>query len=158
MNNFKRQRDLVVVGGTLSDAHVVSIYMVTLFLEEKGYEVLNLSCCNPTANFFTSVPQGRPVTAFVVANQNGCALADLQDLPSLKLEFQITSPIVLGGHYYVGCVPNAAIKNQLLALGITCILDSPEELLAYLQSLRGNSEPVVETEQIALSVACTLER
>lgn len=127
---------LVVIGATVSDAHVVSIYLITIFLQEHGYEVVNLSCCNPTVNFFTALEPGRMPVAIVIANQNGSALADLQDLPALRRKHGSTVPVVLGGHYHVGCEPSESIDRQLYDLGLACIVDSPEALLAFLQGLR----------------------
>ena len=57
------RKGLIVIGATFSDVHVVSIYWLSMMLEARGYEVINLSCCNATAEFFDAIPVGREVRA-----------------------------------------------------------------------------------------------
>ena len=133
-------RGLIVIGATESDAHVVSIYLLTMVLEEYGYEVVNLSCCNPTADFFAAIPPGREALALVIANQNGCALADLQALPELLRVRPV--PVVVGGHYHVGCGSTDDVDRRLYELGVSCIAQSPEALLGYLEGLQRHLAPI----------------
>lgn len=134
-------RGVIVIGATLSDAHVVSIYLLSMMLEARGYEVINLSCCNATADFFKAIPVSRDATAIVIANQNGSALADLQDLPQLLRIRQV--PIVLGGHYYVGCHVKEEIDLELYRLGVSCIAPTPEAMFAFLEGLGREREVVI---------------
>lgn len=126
-------KGLVVIGATLSDAHVVSIYLLSMMLEERGYEVINLSCCNATSEFFDAIPAGRKASAIVIVNQNGSSLADLQDLPDLLRSH--TAPVILGGHYHVGCGSTHETDRQLYRLGVSCIATTPEAMFDYLQRL-----------------------
>lgn len=126
-------KGLVVIGATLSDAHVVSIYLLSMMLEERGYEVINLSCCNATTEFFDAIPAGRTATAIVIVNQNGSSLADLQDLPDLLRRREV--PVILGGHYHVGCGSTHEIDRQLYQLGVRCIATTPEAMFDYLARL-----------------------
>lgn len=126
-------KGLIVIGATLSDAHVVSIFLLSMMLRERGYEVVSLSCCNATGDFFAAIPPGRQATALVIANQNGSALADLQDLPALLREHPL--PVILGGHYYVGCRASEDIDRQLYEIGVACIAQTPEAMFAFLQGL-----------------------
>lgn len=128
---------LVVIGATESDAHVVSIYLLSMMLEARGYEVINLSCCNSTADFFSAAPPDRELTALIVANQNGSALADLHDLPEYLVKRSV--PVILGGHYHVGCKPKEEIDLQLFALGVSCIAPTPEAMFAFLDGLAKES-------------------
>jgi methylmalonyl-CoA mutase cobalamin-binding subunit len=131
-------KGLVVIGATLSDAHVVSIFLLSMMLQERGYEVVNLSCCNATADFFAAIAPGRQATALVIANQNGSALADLQDLPALLREHPV--PVILGGHYYVGCGSSEDIDRQLYEMGVACIAQTPEAMFAFLQGLERHAD------------------
>ena len=132
------KKGLIVIGATLSDAHVVSVYLLSMMLEERGYEVINLSCCNSTAEFFAAIPEGRRPVAIVIANQNGSALADLQDLPKLLHAHQV--PVILGGHYHVGCESKEDIDLQLYRLGVSCIAPTPAAMFGFLQGLEGELE------------------
>jgi methylmalonyl-CoA mutase cobalamin-binding subunit len=136
-------KGLVVIGATLSDAHVISIYLLSMMLEARGYEVINLSCCNATADFFAAIPAGREATAIVIANQNGGALADLQELPLLLHTRSV--PIILGGHYHVGCHIKEDIDLQLYQLGVSCIAPTPEAMFAFLEGLGREREVVAAT-------------
>ncbi|WP_321818274.1 MULTISPECIES: cobalamin-dependent protein [unclassified Paraburkholderia] len=144
---------LIVLGATESDAHVVSLYVIAMALVERGYDVINLSCCNETSAFFHVWQNKAPPLAIVIANQNGCALADLRDLGELKRRHAPGIPVVLGGHYFVGCTPSDEIDAQLYTLGVTCIANSPAALMAYLATLP-RSEPQQDTHADASREAC----
>lgn len=148
-------KGLVVIGATLSDAHVVSIYLLSMMLEERGYEVVNLSCCNATAEFFAAIPAGREATAIIIVNQNGSALADLQDLPELQQAY--ATPVLLGGHYHVGCGATHDIDRQLYQLGVSCIATTPEAMFTFLERVESGVErayvPLNVRQPVAVAVA-----
>jgi methylmalonyl-CoA mutase cobalamin-binding subunit len=144
-------KGLVVIGATRSDAHVVSIFLLAMMLEEAGYEVVNLTCCNPTPDFFSAIPPGRTATAIVIASQNGCALADLQDLPALLREQPV--PVIVGGHYHVGCGPTDDVDRQLYDLGVSCIATTLEVTFAFLEGLDNGSAPRAAPRRTAQPVA-----
>jgi methylmalonyl-CoA mutase cobalamin-binding subunit len=125
-------RGAVVIGATRSDAHVVSVYLVSLMLEERGFEVVNLSCCNPSRAFF-DLDLPTPPRAVVIANQNGQALDDLADLAAAR--GRATVPVILGGHYQVGCVKDPAVDDALRAAGVDHFVSTPDELMTLLEAL-----------------------
>ena len=130
MDGVRNSRGTIVIGATRSDAHVVPVHLISLMLEENGYEVVNLSCCNPTAAFFDpDLPT--PPRAVVIANQNGQALDDLRELATSKGP----APVILGGHYHVGCAADPEVDAALRAAGVDHFARTPEELLGILGGL-----------------------
>jgi methylmalonyl-CoA mutase cobalamin-binding subunit len=146
-----RTKGLVIIGATRSDAHVVSVILLAMMLEEAGYEVVNLRCCNPTPDFFSAIPPDRTAAAIVIANQNGCALADLQELPDLLRQHPV--PVIVGGHYHVGCGSTDRVDQQLYDLGVSCIATTPEAMFVLLEGLDNGSAPRGAPRRTAQSVA-----
>ncbi|WP_323122581.1 hypothetical protein [Burkholderia alba] len=125
-------KGIVVLGGTESDTHVVSLYLAAIMLEEYGYSVINRSCQNPVAELMADAPGHAPVLAYVLCNQNGHALEDLHALRDYK---PAGIPVVLGGHYTLGCNNKQGQQNQLRAVGIDHFVETLEELLPLLDRL-----------------------
>lgn len=119
----------VIIGGTESDTHVVSLYLAALLLAEHGYSVINRTCQNPTMDLVASPGEQLDVLAYVICNQNGHALEDLRDLPSHK---PVSAPIILGGHYALGCHNKLYQQSQLRAVGIDFFAESLADLIPLL--------------------------
>jgi methylmalonyl-CoA mutase cobalamin-binding subunit len=118
MDQFSNAKGTVILGAVM--------------LEESGYSVINRSCQNPVAELMAEAPDHQPVVAYVVCNQNGHALEDLRNLRSHK---PAGAPVVLGGHYTLGCHNKIRQQNQLRAIGIDHFVETLEELLPLLDHL-----------------------
>lgn len=130
MKSNTNTKGTVIIGGTRSDAHVVSIYIATMMLEESGYDVVNLSCQNETPSFFSPDLMARDLIACIICNQNGHAIDDLRDLPHYKPE---GVPVALAGHYTLGAQDHDEQKHVLKKLGVDCFLDTLDQLLPMLE-------------------------
>jgi len=89
-------------------------------------------------------PGKAQVLAYVLCNQNGHALEDLRDLLSHKPP---DIPVVLGGHYTLGCSNKRGQQNQLREIGVDYFVETLEELLPLLDRIaetRDISTPVTE--------------
>jgi hypothetical protein len=126
-----RYKGTVVVGGTESDAHVVSLYLASIMLEESGYKVINRACRNPVAELMAEPPGDGSVLAYVVCNQNGHALEDLRGLNLFKRAV----PVILGGHYTLGCHNKRAQESELRQLGVDFFVETLEELIPLLEEI-----------------------
>jgi methylmalonyl-CoA mutase cobalamin-binding subunit len=126
----KGNKGTVIVGGTESDTHVVSLYVASIMLEEAGYRVVNRACQNPVAELMAEPPGGGPVLAYVVCNQNGHALEDLRALRQFK---SAATPVILGGHYTLGCHDKHAQQGRLRELGVDYFVETLEEVLPMLE-------------------------
>jgi methylmalonyl-CoA mutase cobalamin-binding subunit len=127
----KGNKGTVIVGGTESDTHVVSLYVASIMLEEAGYRVINRACQNPVAELMAEPPPGGgPVLAYVVCNQNGHALEDLRALRQFK---SAATPVILGGHYTLGCHDKHAQQGRLRELGVDYFVETLEEVLPMLE-------------------------
>lgn len=125
-------KGIVILGGTESDTHVVSLYLAAIMLGESGYDVINRNCQNPVAELMAEAPGDAPVLAYVVCNQNGHALEDLRDLRSHK---SADIPVILGGHYTLGCNNKRGQQIQLRAIGVDHFVETLEELLPLLDRI-----------------------
>jgi methylmalonyl-CoA mutase cobalamin-binding subunit len=128
----------VIIGGTESDVHVVPIYIIAQILQEEGYNTTNLSCCNKTENFFSKSTGQAPI-AIIISNQNGNALNDLRDISEFREKYNSSVPIILGGHYYLGCHLVPSINERLYEIGVDFIVETPDRLLEILEQLRRSS-------------------
>lgn len=131
-------RNTVVIGGTESDSHVVSIYLADLFLQELGYRVLNRSCQNTVEELLHVEGVEDDVLAIIVVNQNGQALDDLKNLKTCKDRLPPQVPVILGGHYWVGCERSDAYIERLRKYGVDYMLDAIEELDGTLKAVARN--------------------
>jgi methylmalonyl-CoA mutase cobalamin-binding subunit len=122
----------VIVGGTESDTHVVSLYVASIMLEEAGYRVVNRACQNPVAELMAAPPGGGPVLAYVVCNQNGHALEDLRDLRQFK---PAATAVILGGHYTLGCHDKEAQQGRLREAGVDYLVETLEEVIPMLEQI-----------------------
>ena len=143
----------VIIGGTESDTHVVSLYLAALLLAEHGYHVINRTCQNTTVDLMAPPSERLEVLAYVICNQNGHALEDLRDL---ALHQPNSVPVILGGHYTLGCHNKLSQENQLKALGISFFADSLDDLITLLSQISAqktqrndSSQPPIETLHIA---------
>lgn len=125
----------VIIGGTKSDAHVVSIHLVALLLRENGYEVVNRSCMNETEALLDISNIFDDPLAIIIVNQNGQAIDDLKTLSESKENNGVQAPIILGGHYWVGCHDRAKFDQILIAEGIDYCLTEIDDLLPLLEIL-----------------------
>jgi methylmalonyl-CoA mutase cobalamin-binding subunit len=128
----KRSKGTVIIGGTESDTHVVSLYLAAIMLEEHGYRVINRTCQNPTADLMADAGEEVEVLAYVVCNQNGHALEDLRDLRLFKSR---ATPIILGGHYTLGCHNKLAQQSELRAVGVDLFVESLGDLIPLLDQI-----------------------
>ena len=126
----KGNKGTVIVGGTESDTHVVSLYVASIMLEEAGYRVINRACQNPVAELMAEPPGGGPVLAYMVCNQNGHALEDLRTLRQFK---PAATPVILGGHYTLGCHDKDAQQGRLREAGVDHFVETLEEVLPMLE-------------------------
>ena len=138
-------RKTVVIGGTESDAHVVSIYLADLFLRECGYRVINRSCQNTVEELLHVEGLEDDVLAIIAVNQNGQALDDLRDLRTGKEHLPPGVPVILGGHYWVGCERSETYIERLRKCGVDYMLDAIEDLDATLKAIAGMFEKVEKT-------------
>jgi methylmalonyl-CoA mutase cobalamin-binding subunit len=122
----------IIMGGTESDTHVVSLYVAALMLQEAGYRVINRACQNPVAELMAEPPGGGPVLAYVVCNQNGHALEDLRNLRQFK---PAATPVILGGHYTLGCHDKPVQQGRLREVGVDHFVESLEELIPMLDQI-----------------------
>jgi methylmalonyl-CoA mutase cobalamin-binding subunit len=128
----KGSHGTVVLGGTESDVHVVSLYLVSIMLAEAGYRVVNRACQNPVAELMAQVPGGGPVLAYLVCNQNGHALEDLRALREHKSQ---ASPVILGGHYTLGCHDKPEQQSRLREVGVDYFAETLEEVIPMLEQI-----------------------
>lgn len=135
-SNRKRSYGTVVLGGTESDVHVVSLYLVSIMLAEAGYRVVNRACQNPVGELMAE-PPGEPVLAYLVCNQNGHALEDLRALREFK---SAATPVILGGHYTLGCHDKQAQQDRLRELGVDYFAETLEEVIPMLEQIAAKQQ------------------
>lgn len=130
--HHKVTRETVVVGGTESDAHVVSLYLASIMLQEAGYGVVNRASQNPVAELMAALPGDAPVLAYVLCNQNGHGLEDIRTLRQYKSP---DSPVILGGHYTLGCHDKDLQQSRLREVGVDYFVETLEELIPLLEQI-----------------------
>lgn len=131
MSGLPLHRGTIVIGGTESDAHVVSIYLIALSLEQNGFRVENIRTFNSVADFVDRA-RSTSAKAIVISNQNGSAYDDLIGLSDALGPYR-QIPVVLGGHYFVGVGDPAIHEKRLRSVGVTHFCSTIDGLVEFLQ-------------------------
>jgi len=126
----------IIIAMTESDAHVVANKLLQLYLEEHGYNIINLGACTPMKQVAQTAAVINP-QAIVLGSQNGHALEDISSLLSLKKDFHIDCPVILGGNLSVGAQKSNDLELKLQQAGVDYICQNFDELLALLVELAG---------------------
>ncbi|WP_224364178.1 cobalamin-dependent protein [Hyalangium versicolor] len=130
------ERNKVILGVAASDSHVVANYLIAHYLRENGFEVINLGVCTPVSDFMRAYDEHRDALAIAIGSMNGHALEDLRELELLKQRHQIRCPVILGGNLSVGSKKRDTLEAEFREIGVSMILESPEQLLQELETLR----------------------
>ncbi|WP_199350970.1 cobalamin-dependent protein [Haliangium ochraceum] len=128
--------DVVILGITRSDAHVVANILIAHQLRRHGYVVVNLGVCTPTLEFMRTYRRHPDALAIAIGSMNGHGYEDLADLPRLRQQYNVGCPIILGGNLGIEGKSRFQVEDRFKALGVTMLLDTPEELLVELDRLR----------------------
>lgn len=128
--------DTVLLGVTRSDAHAVANILIAHHLRRHGYRVVNLGACTPTVDFMKAYRKHPDALAIAIGSMNGHAYKDLADLPRLMQQYNVGCPIILGGNLGIDGQTRHQVEDRFKDLGVTMVLDSPEELLRELLVLR----------------------
>jgi len=146
-------RNVVLIGGTSSDSHVVSIYLAELFLKEHGYRVINNSCQNSVEELLGLDRNCDDLLAVVIVNQNGLALDDLRGLKAYKNLMPRRVPIILGGHYWIGCERSDSYVDQVKQCGVDYQLCAIDELAPLLREISEENARRAACVGVGLAVA-----
>ncbi|EYF05459.1 cobalamin-dependent protein [Chondromyces apiculatus] len=126
----------VILGVAASDAHAVANHLIAHYLRGLGFQVINLGVCTPVSEFMGAYDEHRDALAIAIGSMNGHALQDLRELKLLKQRHQVRCPVILGGNLSVGSRKRDGLEADLQEVGVTMILESPEQLGQHLLRLR----------------------
>ena len=141
------QQDKIILGVAASDSHVVANYLISFYLRDQGFEVINLGVCTPLADFMRAYDEHRDALAIAIGSMNGHALEDLRELEMLKQRHQVHCPIIVGGNLSVGSQKRETLAEEFKAVGVSMILESPEQLLHTLPQQSHRLDFFVTSEQ-----------
>ncbi|MFT6778541.1 MAG: methylaspartate mutase sigma subunit [Paraglaciecola sp.] len=130
----------VIIAMTESDAHVVANKLLQLYLEDHGYNIINLGACTPMKHVVQSAAVINP-QAIVLGSQNGHALEDISSLLSLKKDFKINCPVILGGNLSVGAQKSNDFELEFQRAGVDYICQTFDDLLVLLEELADFKTP-----------------
>jgi methylaspartate mutase sigma subunit len=133
----------VLLGVAASDAHAVANHLIAYHLRALGFQVINLGVCTPVSEFMRAHDEHPDVLAIAIGSMNGHALQDLRELKLLKQRHHVRCPVILGGNLSVGSRKRDSLEAELHEVGVTIILESPEELGKYLSRLRDQRSAAV---------------
>lgn len=132
-------KDTVLIAMTESDAHVVAIRLLQVFLEENGYQVINLGACVPLTEVVETASKLKPI-CIVLGAQNGHALDDIAPLLPLMQKRAFSCPVLLGGNVSIGSKKSNDSIEKLKTAGVTEIFSSFEDLLDFIEQLNVQEE------------------
>jgi methylaspartate mutase sigma subunit len=114
----------VIVTGLASDAHTWNLIFLQLFLEELGYDVVNLGPCVPDALLVEECRARRP-DLVVISSVNGHGHQEgLRVIGELRACGRLAGiPVVIGGKLGVAGAQNAAHVEELLAAGFDMVVE-----------------------------------
>lgn len=133
MSTARNTGSSILVCMTESDAHVVAIKLLEIFLREKGWEVNNLGVCTPLQECMQVAASTDPL-AIVIGTQNGHALTDLAHLRDVLEQYQVDAPVLVGGNLSLGARQSIDVEAELIRLGVTRTMASFEMLDDYLRN------------------------
>jgi methylaspartate mutase sigma subunit len=129
------EQRLVIIGVAASDAHAVANRLITMYLEQAGFLVINLGTCTPLTEFAAALRRHPDARAVLIGSLNGHAHADLCDLPRLRAEGELWCPVIVGGNLSVGSTKTDDAERRLLNLGVDHVLHDVVGLVPLLDSL-----------------------
>ncbi|WP_344866614.1 cobalamin B12-binding domain-containing protein [Planomonospora alba] len=114
----------MIVTSLASDAHTWNLVFLQLFLEELGYDVVNLGPCVPDELLLEECGARRP-DLVVISSVNGHGhqegLRVIRELRSREPLADI--PVVIGGKLGVAGAGNARYVEELLAAGFDMVVE-----------------------------------
>jgi methylaspartate mutase sigma subunit len=128
-------RRTAVVTGLASDAHTWNLVFLQLFIEELGYEVVNLGSCVPD-DLLVEVVRRRSPDVVVVSTVNGHGYHDgLRVIRKLRCGETGRIPVVIGGKFGITATERASRLAELVAAGFDAVFDDGDG--RELAALRG---------------------
>jgi len=140
-------RPTVVVTGTVSDAHTWNLVFLQLFIEELGYDVVNLGSCVPEELLVAECRRIEPAL-IVVSSVNGHGFRDgLRAAASLRACPELAgTPAVIGGKLGIGGGSGAERLEALVAAGFDAVFEDGtdlEKFRAFVEYLPGSQLPAL---------------
>lgn len=113
----KRGNKTLIICMTESDAHVVALKLLDIYLSEEGWLVNNLGVCTPLKECMQVAAEESPM-AIVMGTQNGHAITDLSRLRELRCHYGVVAPVILGGNVSLGARRGVDTETELKRLGV----------------------------------------
>jgi methylaspartate mutase sigma subunit len=137
----------VVLSGTASDSHTWNLVYLQLFLEERGYRVVNLGPCVPDA-LLVERCRAEPVELVVLSSVNGHGYRDgLSAITRLRAQPDLAGlPVVIGGKLGVHGRRDALLARRLRDTGAAAVFDDGD-IAAFERFLAHRSEPARVAER-----------
>ncbi len=114
----------VIVATVASDSHTWNLVFLQLFLEELGYEVVNLGPCGPDDLLVEECRARRP-DLLVISSVNGHGHQEgLRLIRELRAHRELVDlPVTIGGKLGVAGAENAAHLEELMAAGFDMVFE-----------------------------------
>ncbi|MFD3746405.1 cobalamin B12-binding domain-containing protein [Nocardia sp. NPDC058633] len=122
------QQRPVMVTGVISDSHTWNLVFLQLFLEERGYPVVNIGPCVPERLLVEECRRHRPALV-VVSSVNGHGYQDgMRMIGPLREQFGTAElPVVIGGKLGIRGDQRADERGTLTDAGFTAVFDDSAE-------------------------------
>lgn len=125
-----------------SDSHMWNLVFVQLYLEEMGYEVMNLGACVPV-NLLIKTTQEYDPDIIVISSINGHAnMEGLEIAQSIRKDSNINKKVlVIGGKLGTKGKDNVQYKEPLINAGFDKVFvesDSLEDFKTFMQDVESN--------------------
>lgn len=123
---------------TRSDSHMWNLIFLQAFLEERGFQVVNLGICTPVSHVIAAL-KNEAFDILVISTLNGHGMAEGTDLVHEIRRRHPTLPCVIGGMLTTRPSDEPAASAHLLAAGYDRVYsrgDDASAFGAYIDALR----------------------
>lgn len=122
-----------------SDSHMWNLMYMQLWLEEHGFDTLNLGCCVSTEETILSIEQFRPELV-VISSLNGHGYSQGKGLiGAIKQYFDQSPIVVIGGKLSTHISDNELITTELTSDGYDGVFvgaNAIEEFECFVKALK----------------------
>src|SRR3954465_10713267 len=127
MRSAPKDGRLAVVSGSPEERHAVGVQMVADFLENDGWEVLNLGASTPARDLAQMVDAERP-DVVALSTSTPAGLPGAAEAVQALVALEPRPLVVLGGQLWHG-----RARADAGMLGADLVVDDPRELIALLR-------------------------
>jgi methylaspartate mutase S subunit len=133
-----KKSSTIITGTVGQDSHVIGIKILSRYLKDEGFKVVELGCLTPPADFIKAA-QETAADAMMISSLYGMAELDLKGFKDKCVESGLGNVILyLGGNLAVGRHNFADDETKFKAMGFDRVYPSEVDLAVVVSDLKND--------------------